>query len=147
MYGLLMIFSMIFLHVIDDFNQGIMAELKQKKNWELPDLDRKNIYKSDWIPVLLLHGFKWSVSVHIPIILYHVFHNNIIFNISNKTIAQDICDRLILEVLIYSIVISGLVHSVIDHLKCNEYKINLVTDQLLHLIQIIIIFIINYLFF
>lgn len=33
-------------------------------------------------------------------------------------------------------------HMVIDDLKCNRYKINLITDQFLHMIQIILSWII-----
>lgn len=34
--------------------------------------------------------------------------------------------------------VNALVHSIVDNLKANELKINLITDQAIHLAQIII---------
>ena len=75
---------MVLMHIIEDFHlQGKMAVMKQKmwwmaKLWEsTQDLtsmeDRTDLYRRtmekygrDYIPVLLLHGFEWSMFIHIP---------------------------------------------------------------------------------
>ena len=46
------------------------------------------------------------------------------------------------EILILlSIIINTVIHYIVDDLKANKYKINLVIDQSIHFIQIILTFI------
>ena len=58
----LILFSMLFLHLIADYNlQGVLAQFKQKKWWKenYPDAT----YKNDWMIALVEHSFMWSFLV------------------------------------------------------------------------------------
>lgn len=123
------IFIMILLHIFDDFvlQQKSLSHLKQRKWWEQTcKYDNVNYdrYKYDYIMALFLHGLSWSIIVHIPIALLN-FGNNEAYNL-----------------LTSSIIINTLIHSLIDHLKCNSLKLNLIEDQLIHIAQIVTIAII-----
>ncbi len=112
---------MVMLHIIADYlvQTDFIARFKQKKEWEKSfkdiSLDKNNKYKYDYIAILLVHAFSWSFVTFLPIIL-----------ISNVTIFS------------IAIVINTIIHAIIDDLKANKYKINLLADQALHLLQIII---------
>lgn len=111
---------MIFCHIIDDYRlQGILASMKQKKWWK--ENYPSSFYKYDYLVALLCHGFSWSFMMTLPIlILYYKGCPNYLY---------------------YSMLIINMIfHSYIDHMKCNKYLINLVEDQLTHLLQIIITF-------
>ena len=112
---------MIMLHIIADYlmQTDFIKRFKQKKVWEelFKDigLDENNKYKYDYIVVLLVHAFSWSFITFLPIIL-----------ISNVTM------------FIIATIVNTIIHAIIDDLKANKYKINLLVDQGLHLLQIII---------
>lgn len=122
--------SMIFLHIIDDYKlQGILADMKQK-NWWLKQITKKRLnefpahtsdpyqlYKNDYIPALIEHSFSWTFMIMLPIAI--VLH----FNIGNW---------------IFAYIINMVIHAYVDNLKANKHKINLIIDQLIHIIQIII---------
>ena len=115
---------MIFMHIIDDYYlQGILSQMKQKKWWE-EYVAKDKQYRFDYIIALIMHGFSWSFMIHIPIIIMYIVYG--LLELS-KFIAL-------------SIVINAIIHSIIDDLKCNKFKINLVEDQQLHMMQIILIF-------
>lgn len=105
---------MIFMHIIGDWilQTDKMADLKQKKTWEKFGAH----YKYDYIVVLILHSLCWSFCIMAP--------------------------TLIIErrMIIFSIWMIGntYIHSIIDNEKANNFSANLLTDQLLHLIQIIV---------
>ena len=114
---------MLFCHVIEDFHlQGILADMKQKCWWcnqfteygkgLKPNTMKK--YDKDYIVALLMHGFEWSVFVHIPMMWFYGFE----------------------PIIFASIIINALVHSFVDDLKCNKMMTNLIQDQILHIIQI-----------
>lgn len=106
---------MLFLHVVEDFSlQGIKAQMKQKSYWE--NYDKK--YHDDWIPVLLWHSFEWSFLVMLPLAFAYRFQVTWVF-----------------FALLF---INTIAHYEIDNLKCNKMKINLCTDQLSHIVQILI---------
>lgn len=122
MFKIILLFAMIFIHCMLDFHQGdTIANMKQK-SWWLKHPQYKDLYKYDYIAVLLVHGFSWSFAIQIPILLYNykVFNSN---------------DSWLLCVII--ILINGLIHSFIDNAKANRLCINLVQDQIVHLIQIV----------
>ena len=108
---------MILIHILEDFHlQGIMANMKQKVWWiNQPGYSRK--YRWDFVPPLILHGFEWAVLVSLPLFLLE--------SAPEWYIAVVIC--------------MGLIHSGIDHMKCNRLEINLVQDQILHLAQILLL--------
>ena len=114
---------MCFCHIVDDFYlQGILGQLKQKKWWEENlDLTKYSLYRYDYIAALLIHSFSWSFLVHLPIFILYI-SNSININL-----------------LIISLLINMILHSIIDNLKANKLKINLLIDQSFHLLQIITI--------
>ena len=119
-YKILILIGMIFLHIVDDYYlQGILASMKQKEWWIKNAPDAK--YKYDYIVALFMHSFSWTVSVTlIPVIYSLIFGGNF-----------------------YPILFIGniLIHMYIDDLKANKKQINLIQDQLIHLVQIVLIWI------
>lgn len=112
---LFILFVMIFTHIVDDYYmQGILASLKQKSWWE-NQKSYKPLYKYDYIVALIMHAFSWSFMVSLPI-LYLSF---------TKWIAV-------------AIILNTIIHGIVDDLKANKGKINLIVDQSIHIIQIVI---------
>ena len=113
-----LLFEMIFAHLIADFNlQGILAKMKQKQWWIDTlgeDLYNKN-YKNDYKISLLAHSFMWSFTIHILLLILYTPNYKIFL----------------------SIIINTILHYIIDDLKANKLKIDLVDDQLLHISQIL----------
>ena len=119
----IVILAMIFFHVIDDYTlQGILASMKQKSWWEKQP-GYESMYSHDYIPALLVHGFSWSFMIHIPIFIYYGF--------------QLPYPNFFLVIII----LQGILHSSIDHMKANDKVINLIQDQIIHLMQILVSFI------
>lgn len=117
--------SMIFCHIIDDYYlQGILAQLKQKKWWIENAPDKK--YKCDYLMALFMHSFSWSFMINSLSFIMSIFYN-MNFN-------------LLLLLFIFNIII----HMFIDDLKANKFKINLIQDQSIHLLQILISWILIY---
>lgn len=110
------LFLMILLHVIDDFHlQGILASMKQKEWWKKQE-GYKDLYKDDYITALMIHSISWSIFISIPLWF---------FTIQPYLIS-------------IAIIINSIIHYCVDDLKCNQLKINLTTDQLIHFLQILI---------
>lgn len=111
--------TMIFLHIVNDYYlQGILAQMKQKKFWkeQAPD----ELYKYDYIWALIMHAFSWTFMIMLPLIFVSP-----------------------ISPAFYVIFVVNLaVHAYVDNLKANKHKINLWQDQLIHLAQIILTFII-----
>jgi len=112
---------MILCHIIDDFvlQPVCLSNLKQKHWWEEHCYGKQ--YKNDYKMALFIHSLSWSIMIHLPIIF-------IIMPVG--------------WLLILSILINTIIHYIVDDLKANKYKINLITDQSIHFIQIILTFII-----
>lgn len=105
---------MIFMHIVDDYYlQGILAQMKQKKWWV--ENAPQDLYKNDYKMALLCHSFSWAFMIMLPLAI-----NNF-----NKWWWM-------------FIMINMITHYIIDNLKANELKINLITDQIVHLAQIYI---------
>lgn len=110
--------AMIFLHIIDDYvlQAPCLCDLKQKSFWE------KNapqaMYKNDYIVALIMHAFSWSFMIMLPIAVTKGFNIDINFFLM--------------------LIINTAFHAAIDDLKANKYRINLWTDQLAHIGQIIV---------
>lgn len=106
---------MIFAHIVDDYClQGILASLKQKSWWEKQE-NYKPLYKYDYIAALIMHAFSWSFMISLPI-LYLGFT----------------------KWIVVAIILNTIVHGIVDDLKANKGKINLIIDQSIHIVQIII---------
>ena len=117
----LILIIMFFLHIVDDYYlQGILAKMKMKDWWEKQT--DKPLYKYDYLMALFEHAFSWSFVVMSPIMILMIYHNDyhLLFN------------------YITLLIFNTIVHADIDHLKANLYYINLITDQLIHFVQIIV---------
>lgn len=113
---ILLLFAMIFCHIIDDYYlQGVLASMKQKMWWRKQESYNEN-YKHDYIIALTMHAFSWAFMIMLPFILVGV----------NQ------------YVIVVSIAINTIIHAFIDDLKANKKKINLVQDQIIHIIQILL---------
>jgi len=119
-YKILVLFIMIFCHIIDDYKlQGILANMKQYK-WWLENAN-KRLYINDYKMALIEHSFSWSFTMTLPLLYIAITQNNI----------------LLIWIIIVSYFINTAVHAYIDDQKANKYTINLITDQILHLFQIL----------
>lgn len=107
------LFAMIFAHIVDDYYlQGILAKMKQKQWWKENAPDK--LYEHDYIVALIMHAFSWSFMINLPILF--VSRNYVLMCIF--------------------MVVNTFFHAVIDNAKANQHDINLVLDQMCHLIQI-----------
>ena len=107
---------MIFCHIVDDYYlQGILASMKQKEWWQLNTSNP--LYKYDYLMALFIHSFSWAFSVMlVPTVYVLIAGGNW-----------------------YPILFIGnvILHMMVDDLKANQKKINLIMDQTIHLLQII----------
>lgn len=115
----LMLMIMLFMHVIADFNlQGILAQMKCEAWWK----DKKYYGEYDWATALTMHAFSWTFLVMLPLLVYLDFQLTNAFN-------NMFCINLF-------------VHFFVDDLKANRHKIDLRTDQVIHIIQIAVTYIV-----
>lgn len=106
---------MIFCHIVDDYYlQGVLASMKQKKWWK--ENAPATLYSHDYIMALAMHSFSWAFMIMLPIAAFYHFDISYMF--------------------LLLLVCNSVAHARIDHAKANSLKINLVTDQLLHICQI-----------
>lgn len=113
---------MFFNHIFDDFFlQGCLSSLKQKTWWEAQN-NYKDLYKNDYKMALFMHSFSWSFLMMLPIFYFNCFNLN--------------------GLMLISFIINIIIHYITDDTKANKLKINLVTDQFIHIIQIIVSWII-----
>ena len=107
---------MLFAHTIADYvlQTDVLTKFKQKKNQE----SYGDKYKYDYIPMLFMHSFMWSFCIHLPLLLLKQ-------------------EYVLISVLI---IMQTIIHMIIDNAKANDLSINLIVDQLMHLLQIIISF-------
>ena len=120
------LFFMILCHIIDDFvlQPICLANLKQRKWWGDTVIKcdwQRQLYKNDYLAALVIHSLSWSIMIHIPIMLSFIVND---------------------WVLLISIIVNAVIHFIVDDLKANKYKINLVIDQSIHMVQVILTFII-----
>ena len=118
MYKILLLLTMIFLHIVDDYYlQGWLASAKQKSYWEQNAPDE--LYKHDYIMALFMHSFSWAFMIMLVPSVYTLITTT---NINNASLA------------IALVFLTNLcIHMVVDNSKANLKKINLVQDQLNHL--------------
>lgn len=112
----MVLLTMVFLHIVNDFNmQGWLANAKQKQWWA--DNASQSLYKFDYIYALFIHSFSWTFMVMLPILSVLNWAPTIIFYLW--------------------FILNTILHAVIDDLKANKRKINLMADQSMHLGQIL----------
>lgn len=116
---ILILLAMIFCHIVDDYYlQGWLASAKQKSWWEKNAPEK--LYRNDYIMALFMHSFSWSFMIMIPIIAYLL-----------------IGDIGLREWLVIPYFVNMAIHCIVDDLKANKRKINLIQDQCIHLVQIL----------
>lgn len=108
--------SLVFFHIIADFHvqNTFMAKYKQAKEWKIYGKP----YLYDWVPVLVVHSFSWAFFTFLPL-LYYVYNKDMTFNMWAIVVG-----------------VNTVIHFIIDDQKCNRFRINLIQDQLYHLLQI-----------
>ncbi len=111
------ILFMIFLHIVDDFYlQGKLAKMKQKKWWQ--EQTDNELYKYDYIMALMIHAFSWTFCIMFPVLVLYKLQTTPMF------------------LLFFGM--NFTIHAIVDDHKANKLTINLVQDQLIHIIQILI---------
>lgn len=119
---------MFFIHFVFDYYIQSRSNVNIKSiNWWLKRHPR-NITKAKMCCYcgLMMHSFTWSYAVLLPF-LYYTWSNNL-----NNA------------VLYYFMFTNALVHCVIDDMKTNSRCINSITDQFLHSIQIVTLWLVCY---
>lgn len=121
MIEIFILLSMLFMHIVDDYYlQGILASMKQKAWWKKQE-SYKDLYKYDYIVALIMHSFSWAFMVMMPIAFVMSFAITAGFAIV--------------------FAVNAIVHCIVDNLKANKMKINLIQDQSIHVAQIITTFV------
>ena len=119
--NIFILLSMLFMHIVDDYYlQGILASMKQKAWWQKLE-SYKDFYKYDYIVALIMHSFSWAFMVMLPIALAMSF----------KVAAG----------FVVALLVNTVIHFIVDNLKANKKKINLVQDQSIHVVQIVTTFV------
>ena len=120
---------MVLLHLFADFTlQGWFANGKQKAWWikQCEDYGKDfTPYRYDYVCALIGHAVYWSIITFAPLIFCEYW---------------PACGMLVVF-LVFQI---G-AHAVIDDLKANKFKINLIQDQLAHILQIVLAVLVFYL--
>ena len=106
-------------HLVSDYTlQGWLADGKQKSWWRKMFGGHEDAvpdkYRRDYIAALVCHALYWSIFICAP------------FYASSWFLA--------------AVVLNTVAHAIIDDLKTNRFKLNLIQDQLLHLGQIMLTF-------
>lgn len=110
---------MLFCHIVDDYYlQGWLASAKQKSWWE--NNCPKPLYKYDYIAALYEHAFSWTFMIHLPLIAVMI--------VTGKYITVP------LFTLVFAL--NWVIHILTDNAKANKMLINLIQDQLIHVFQI-----------
>ena len=108
---------MVFCHTVADYNlQGWLASAKQKSYEE--ESASENMYRYDYIMALIMHSISWSSMIMFPLMIYQLYTAN----------------SLIMTFIIF--IANIFLHAQIDNMKANGKQINLVQDQLIHLVNI-----------
>ena len=108
------IIVMLSAHLITDYTlQGWLADGKQKSWWDKAFGGKTpEKYRHDYIAALMCHSLGHSISVCLPL------WNSPMF--------------------LWAIIGNTTIHAIVDDLKANRKRLNLIQDQLLHLAQIVI---------
>lgn len=124
---IIFLLSIVYMHILDDFYlQGVLSNMKRRIFW-LKDKDYKELYRYDYIISLLIHALSWTISINIPI-MFILYQFNKLHDIRYTII------------FIVEFILNWIIHSIVDNLKANKMKINLIIDQVIHFIQVFIVF-------
>ena len=121
MSKLFVLLAMIFCHIVDDYclqTLGPLATMKQTKWWE--ENHPQKLYKYDYLVALLMHSMSWAFMIMLPVAAYMSWDVNSSF--------------------VTLFVLNTICHAFIDNAKANWLLINLITDQSVHIAQILVTF-------
>ena len=93
--------------------------MKQSRWWR--EQGDYKFYRFDYIAALLMHSISWTYMVMLPIAFYcwvSLMHVSVAF--------------------LAVFVVNTIVHAFVDNWKANWKGINLLTDQLIHMFQIVV---------
>lgn len=123
---LFILFAMLFCHIVDDFYlQSVLAKMKQKQWWK--ENAPKELYKNDYKVALIVHAMSWSFMILLPLVIYTMYiHGHTTFWYVGYPLY-----------FIWNVVM----HAWIDNQKANKHEINLIIDQICHIVQIIITYV------
>ena len=107
---------MLLLHIVDDFvlQPVCLSKLKQREWWK-NQIGYCEKYKNDYKMALFMHSLSWSLMISLPLMF--------MANISDLW-------------LTCAVIFNMAIHFMVDDFKANRHKINLVQDQVIHLMQI-----------
>lgn len=140
MINLVLYICMIFMHFIGDvYLQGnSLSNAKRREYWKIVEQRTGIKHPYSHICFLMLHSFLWSFTTLLPILLKIIFYKILI--ISGLIPEPSSFQNLILFYLT-AIAANTLAHGFIDNAKSNLKQIGEIQDQILHIIQITITFI------
>lgn len=122
---LLLLAAMFWCHILDDYVlQNCLASLKQRRWWINNSPDK--LYRNDYKMALWEHAFSWSFTMTLPLFITS-------FIIQNYKV---------MIILFFFYIVNTIIHALIDNMKANKHKINLIQDQLYHFAQILFTWII-----
>lgn len=102
---------------------GKAAKFKgKKKKWWKRQEGYSNKYQNDYMAALVIHSYSWAFMVMLPIAIVQGFEVGTLFA--------------------WILILNASIHLLVDHVKANLMRINLVTDQFIHFIQIVLTFIV-----
>lgn len=86
----------------------------------------KCLYKNDYVMALCEHAFSWTFMIMLVPTIYTYFNPN----------------ELIYKMYVFVFCFNWVIHCIIDDCKANKKNINLIHDQLIHILQIVITWIV-----
>ena len=126
-----MLLIMLFCHIVDDwYLQGSLTDMKQEKWWKQQCkkkgvLLQQTIYWRDYKVALIEHAFSWTFMVMATPMMLMIF-------------SKDVHLAWFLTLFI----INWIIHGIVDDLKANKMVLNLVLDQLIHVVQVVVTWVI-----
>ena len=136
-----MLFMMLFCHILDDFYlQGPLAEMKQARWWaqkikgmshdDFKETMRlKQLYQYDYVVSLAIHCFSWTFMIQSVPMLVMIFMKN---------------PHVVLYIIMF--IVNFIIHLLVDNFKANHMTINLVIDQAVHIVQVVITWLVFFIF-
>ena len=134
--AIIILIEMYFLHIFADYHlQGILANMKQRDWWKKKFVNvsefNQSKYTNDYTAALMSHSFEWTFIMMIPV-MHYVNYNDYIYW------------HVILYMILFILNLG--MHYVVDDMKANGKRINLIQDQQLHMVQINLTWLIWYIF-
>jgi hypothetical protein len=125
-----LLISMLFCHILADFNmQGMLKYFKQESYWKklfinkrYPNLDKEN----DYVVALLIHSIMWTFMMNLPIILMYYagkLEINTVF-------------------FVFELIVNFIIHTIVNDKKANNFELTFTEDQTIHFLQIFITWVI-----